>query len=146
MIVAGTRKKNIVLISIKPEYVRKIMLGEKKVEFRRIGWSADVDTVVIYASNPIKQIIGFFKIRGFGRDSPEKLWVRYEKVAGISKEDFDKYFSGKIWGYCYEIGDVFQFDDPVDPSKFFKDFRAPQKFKYLLQETFEELLQYGGIQ
>lgn len=41
-----------VLLSIKPEFVKKIISGEKKYEFRRKIFKRDVKIVIIYASYP----------------------------------------------------------------------------------------------
>ena len=45
------------LLSIKPEYVNKIVAGKKKYEFRKFHCREDVDTIVIYATAPVKQVI-----------------------------------------------------------------------------------------
>ena len=43
-----------ILISIKPEYVKRILSGEKMYEYRK-RVPADVKTVVIYATAPVKK-------------------------------------------------------------------------------------------
>lgn len=43
-----------ILLSIKPEYVEKIIKGEKLFEFRRTVPKRKVDVVVIYSTFPEK--------------------------------------------------------------------------------------------
>jgi len=45
------------LLSIKPEYVEKILAGSKKYEFRKFRCRVDVDTIIIYSTSPIKQVV-----------------------------------------------------------------------------------------
>ena len=47
-----------VILSIKPEFVEKIINGEKKFEYRRKIFKKDVEKVLIYASSPIKLVVG----------------------------------------------------------------------------------------
>ena len=52
-----------VLLSIKPEFVEKIFAGTKKYEFRKsLFKKSGVKYVVIYASAPIKRVVGEFEI------------------------------------------------------------------------------------
>lgn len=52
-----------VLLSIKPEFVEKIFDGTKKYEFRKSLFRRnDIKCVIIYASAPIKQVVGEFEI------------------------------------------------------------------------------------
>lgn len=44
------------LLSIKPEYVKKILSGKKKYEFRKFHCHDDVDTIVIYCTSPVKKL------------------------------------------------------------------------------------------
>ena len=50
-----------VLLSIKPEYASKILDGTKRYEYRRaIFKRTEVTTVVVYASDPVRKVIGEF--------------------------------------------------------------------------------------
>jgi predicted transcriptional regulator len=52
-----------VILSIKPQFARKIFEGSKLFEFRRsIFKNPDVNKVVVYASAPISKIVGEFEI------------------------------------------------------------------------------------
>ena len=80
------------LFSIKPEYVKKIMNGEKAVEIRKkfnpkyIGQRA-----AIYSSRPIQAIVGEALISRVDQDSPSSIWEKYSGTLGCTKQEFDGY-------------------------------------------------------
>lgn len=121
-----------VLISIKPQYVEKIVSGEKKYEFRkRVFDTFKVDRVYIYSSAPEKKIIGSFKVGGLLIDSPEKLWKKVKNDAGIDFETYSKYFTNKANAYAIIIDDLIILETPIDPRERFINFTAPQSYIYL---------------
>ena len=66
-----------VLLSIKPEFVEKIFAGTKKYEFRKSLFKrSDVKFVVIYASAPIKRVVGEFEIDDILSDDVNTIWER----------------------------------------------------------------------
>ena len=53
-----------ILLSIKPEFVEKIISGEKKFEFRKSLPKRDgITTVVVYSTMPVGKVIGEFKVK-----------------------------------------------------------------------------------
>lgn len=120
-----------VLLSIKPEYVKEIENGSKLYEFRKSIFKQESNEIWVYASSPIKQIVGKIYIEKIIEDSPKTLWEKYSKNAGINKLDFFKYFAGKEKGYAIKIKEFEQFNDPIDPYIEAPGFTAPQSFAYL---------------
>jgi predicted transcriptional regulator len=51
-----------ILLSIKPEFVKQIFAGTKRYEFRRRLPKEEVGKLVIYATNPVKQVMGEIKL------------------------------------------------------------------------------------
>lgn len=47
-----------ILLSINPQYVDKIMNGEKEYEYRKIKCKTKVDKMYIYSTIPIKKVVG----------------------------------------------------------------------------------------
>ena len=45
------------LLSINPEYVGRILRGEKEYEYRKFRCRSDVNKIVIYATAPQKQVV-----------------------------------------------------------------------------------------
>ena len=118
------------LISIKPEFVEKILSGEKKYEFRRTIFRQKVDKIYIYSTYPDKLIVGYFDFEEIIEDTPSNLWDKFNQCGGISKESFFEYYEGKEIGYAIKIGKLHIFSEPIDVSTL-EDFRAPQSFCYI---------------
>ena len=74
----------VALLSIHPQYAEAILNGEKKVEFRKAGFSKDVTHVVIYATKPIGAVVGVFETDGSVVQSPRELWQTFSAVGGIN--------------------------------------------------------------
>lgn len=120
-----------ILLSINPEYVEKIFSGIKKYEYRRsIFKRANIETVVIYSTSPVKKIVGEFKIEKVIEDFPKKLWDLAPKNTGIEKKKFENYFHGKDKGYAIKIGKIKKYKKSKELSDFFIK-KAPQSFMYL---------------
>ena len=123
---------NGVLLSIKPKYVKSILDGTKKYEFRKqIFRNNSKKTVYIYASSPTKKIVACFCPGEIIEGHPDYLWEQFWDVSGLSEEEFFEYFSGKENGYAIRIDDLEQFIEPMDPHKMFERFVPPQSFCYV---------------
>ena len=91
-----------VLLSIKPKYVKSIIEGEKRYEFRKtIFKNREINRIYIYSSSPVKKIVGTFEIGGILEDHPVDLWDTVKEFAGIDNRDFFAYFEGEIPGICH---------------------------------------------
>lgn len=123
--------ENFALISIKPQYARKIILGEKVYEFRRKAPKALPLNLFIYSTSPDKLIIGIGVVNEIIEDDLTSLWERCSVGAGINKEIFMAYFSGLSKGNALIIDKIIKFDKPIDPKDIFADFAPPQSYYYL---------------
>ena len=121
-----------ILLSIKPEFVEKIFSGKKKFEYRKVLFSdRRVRTVLVYSTMPVGRIVGEFQIKTIHQDDPSKLWSMTKEFAGVDGVFFQDYFSGRNSGFAIEIGEVIQYDIPIDPKVLFEKFTAPQSFFYV---------------
>ncbi len=120
-----------VLLSIKPEFALKIFDGSKRYEYRRaIFKREEVTRIVVYASDPIKQVIGEFEIGGILYDAPQMLWAKTRHHSGISKQKFFEYFTNKVKGYAIKVNSTKIYDTPL-PLDIFEVSSPPQSFMYL---------------
>ena len=118
-------------LSIKPEFASKIFDGSKKYEYRRVIFkSQEVSRVVVYASDPIKQIIGEFDIERILHEEPQSLWVKTRQYAGISRGRFFDYFADKSKGYAIKIKAARVYANPLLLSRFTIS-SPPQSYMYL---------------
>jgi len=91
------------ILSIKPEFVEKIIKREKIYEFRRKIFKKDVESIIIYASSPVKAIVGEIVIDDIINEKIDILWELTKNGAGITKNFFYEYFSNVEKGYAIKI-------------------------------------------
>src|SRR4051812_10677748 len=95
-----------VLLSIKPEFAFDIFSGRKKFEYRRTIFREPVDRIVVYASSPIKKVVGEFLVKDILFEDLDSLWCRTKHHSGITKEYFYSYFYDKEKGYAIKVGKI----------------------------------------
>jgi Uncharacterized conserved protein len=119
-----------ILLSIKPEYVNRILDGSKKYEYRTSIAKTAIESIIIYSTSPDMKIVGEVKVDGILEMSPTKLWELTKKDAGISRAKFREYFQGRKVGYAYILGNVTAFDPPRPLESYGLKY-APQSFVYI---------------
>lgn len=122
--------KKTILISIKPEYVTKIINGEKKFEYRTKAAKQDINKILIYETSPKKKIVASAIIEDVLFSTPIKLWEQTSKYSGISKKDYFLYFKNRKIAYAYKLGKINVFEEPQT----LKDYglkMPPQSFIYI---------------
>mgnify|MGYP006428831909 CR=1 FL=1 len=137
-------KQNI-LLSVKPEFAQKIIAGEKTVELRRrfpiekvIGQLA-----VIYASSPLKKIIGYAVIKNVSLLPIDKIWNQYGKKAKVEKDFFDRYYSNLTHGFAIHLREPLLLERQICCQQL-KDrygIFPPQSFRYLSEEVLQSIIQ-----
>lgn len=121
-----------VLLSIKPEYAKKILTGEKRYEFRKSIFKDDrVKNVVIYATKPVGMVIGEFEIEDILQDKPTSIWRITKEFSGISHDFFSSYFSGRDKAFAIKVKNPVTYQDPVDLKSVVSNGIPPQSFCYL---------------
>jgi predicted transcriptional regulator len=124
------------LISIHPEYVEKIIAGEKNVEFRRRWPNRVISTLVIYATSPVKRLAAVVEITEVIRASKTSLWrISLDEGGGITRQRLFDYFDGKTLGIALKLGKRLPLDDGLLPNEVFgAPFHAPQSYRYLTED------------
>ncbi len=118
-----------IIISINPIYVKSILNGTKKVEYRTRVSKEDINSLIIYETYPVKKVVAEVEVLDIIALSPDKLWDLTHEIGGISKKDYDKYFKNRKIAYAYKLGKINIFTDPLD-IKLFGLKSAPQSFAY----------------
>lgn len=118
------------LLSIKPEHVKNILIGKKQYEFRKVRSKASVDRIIIYCTSPVMQVVGEVDVLDVIVDEPNTVWEQTESLSGITKDFFDSYFDGKDYAVAYKLGKVKRYKKPLSLEHFGLNF-APQSFVYI---------------
>lgn len=119
-----------ILLSVKPEYVYRILDKSKRYEFRHKLAKEKVDSIVLYATFPVMKIVGEVEVTGTITMSPSALWEKTKVYAGISRAKYREYFKNRKVASAYVLGNITQYDNPLSlESLGIKN--APQSFIYL---------------
>lgn len=118
------------LLSIKPEYVERILNGTKKFEYRKRLAKEEIDAIYVYSTAPEMKVVASVDIIDKLSASPTSLWETTKKFAGISRAKYREYFRGCKTAYAYKLGAVRIFDTAKELSDFGINV-APQSFVYI---------------
>ena len=123
-------------MSIHPEFARLILSGRKKVEFRKTRFASQVSHIVIYATIPIKKVVGYFEVEGVQMATPKELWRSYSDVAGVNQKFFQDYYNNTKQGVAIEVGKVYQLNQFLALDCISTSLIAPQSYIYLDKKLF----------
>lgn len=132
------------LVSIKPQYAKKIFKGEKTVELRKCAPKKveKGSQLLIYVTSPVKELWGICKIDGIIKDNPKSLWSRIGDKSGISEYEFYEYYGESNDAYAIEITNVKNFYDKSLNLKKLQEiipgFTPPQTYKYIEKDILLE--------
>ena len=136
---ASDSPRRLALMSIRPRFARLIMVGKKKVEFRKVKFREEVSHIVIYATAPVQRVVGYFDVAYVDEDSPKQLWNRYGMDGGISYDELRVYYAYSSRGIAIGIGKVRVFRKPVSLSAVCDAPTPPQSVTYLRADAFETI-------
>jgi len=137
--VAARSSGPVALISIHPQFADRILTGRKRVEFRKMRFTNSITHVVLYATSPVKRILGYFTVKGIDHASPPDLWRRYQGVAGIEEASFFSYFRKCNNGIAIKVDKVFRLPEPHPLSILDSELTPPRSFCYLPIGSVERL-------
>ena len=131
------------LVSIRPQYVAKILAGQKTVELRRrFPESVGVGAIAyIYSTSPVRAVVGCAKIKEVQRLTVADIWKEHADAACISRRDFYSYFSGTSFGFAILLGAVKAMRNQLPAYELESQFGIvpPQSYRYVT-ERFISLL------
>lgn len=105
--------KNIVL-SIHPEYVEKILSGEKSFEYRKELPKDELEYVLIYSTSPIQKIVAIGVVDCVLHEKLNILWNKTSGAGGIEESFFKSYFRNKEYGYAIKFKQIYKLNSPMD--------------------------------
>lgn len=118
------------LLSIKPQYVKEILSGNKKYEFRKFRCRDEIDTIIIYATSPIKEVVGEVSLIQIIEGDVEHVWNQTSPYGGVLKEDYQEYYRERNVAIAYQLGEVTRYDKPKKLLDFGLTY-APQSYAYI---------------
>jgi predicted transcriptional regulator len=132
-VVGGYSLDNRILVSIKPKYAGRILAKTKLVEIRKkfsrrwVGCRA-----VLYASSPLKALVGEATIASVTSGSPADIWSQFGESVGCSADEFRAYAGSRPEVNAIELCDVIPYREPIGlaQASFLvrEDLAPPQSF------------------
>jgi predicted transcriptional regulator/DNA-binding XRE family transcriptional regulator len=143
------RAQRDVVLSIRPVYSDKILAGRKTVELRRRFPVAVQSGAIayIYATSPVKAMVGTAEIRQVLKLPIEQIWAEFRSSAHIDRDKFDKYFEGLEHGYALVFDGVKTFSRPLPLHELREKFgfEPPQSFLYAKHDLRKALLDEPAV-
>lgn len=131
--VGGYSLDNNLILSIHPEYAKKIISGEKIVELRKKfakKWSGS--KVSLYATRPESALIGEARIKEIIVDHPEQIWYKYSNEIGTTKKEYDNYVAESNVIYALILDQIKPYKNSIPLSQLShlikKDLKPPQSY------------------
>lgn len=126
-----------ILLSIKPQYVEKIISGEKRYEFRKKEFKRrDIDTIVVYSSGNVKKLVGEIKFKRILSDTPYLIWKKTHAQSGMTEQSFMRYYMNKDKAYAIAIDSFHPYEEPMDIETKYPGVKAPQSYRYINETDF----------
>lgn len=126
--------KKYLLISVKPEFAGKIISKEKCIELRKVKPHVQSgDYIIIYASSPVKCVVGWGVVKRIIEEHPLKIWEHYSDKLGIDRGRFDDYYINCERSIGIEIESIHKLT-PISLSKLRTldaKFHPPQTYRYV---------------
>ncbi len=141
-------QREALLLSVRPTFVERILDGTKTAELRRVRPTAHVgQDVLIYASSPTKALLASAVVERIETQSVESMWHYVRSAAGVSRDEYDRYFKGAEMASALWLRDVTALEPSVPLSTVRERwpwFRPPQSYCFV-RATFEGASRIGSL-
>lgn len=122
-------------LSLRPRFAELLLNGHKTVELRRIRPAVSEGTpVLLYASSPRMTLVGGARVATVEVDSTEKIWREHGPHTGITRKEYDNYFTGLTQAVAIKLVDIHRLEKPrplTDLRQRLAGFQPPQSYRYL---------------
>ena len=97
----------LMVMSIHPEYVIRILDGSKTVELRRTQPRVLTNQpVAIYATAPISALVATCRVSRLQVSSPDSIWRAVGKASAIEESAYHQYFAGSTKAVALHLTNV----------------------------------------
>lgn len=123
--------RRVALLSIHPRHAEALMAGTKRVELRRTPVRDDTTHVIVYATAPVKAVVGWFQVEGVDVDSQTGIWNTHRHVSGVTRGEFRNYFAGAARASAIRVAAAHRLETPLSIDAIAGVKRPPQSFQYV---------------
>ena len=126
-----------IMISVHAKYVEKFLEGTKRIEVRRRRMNIQPGTRVwIYTTAPEARVGVSAVIESICISAPRILWKMHHLELGVTRSEFDAYFSGSNYACGLVLRDILRLEQALRLAEFrnrCRAFQPPQFFKRLYE-------------
>ena len=122
------------ILSVKPRYARTILDGSKTAELRTRPVAVPEGTqLIVYATAPVRAILGTALLKGVIKCSPEVAWKTAGRSLLMGRADFDRYTSGHNAVSVLLLDYALALDEPIPLAALRNGhrFQPPQAYRYV---------------
>lgn len=135
--------RNIMLVSIRPQFVAQILNGSKTIELRRSRPLVRVgQRLAIYSTLPDGAMVATALVADITDEPKHAFWGRHRREVGVTKREFDDYFRDRESVVGIHLEGVRPLESPISLAQM-RDrgiANPPQQWMYLDAREWDELL------
>jgi predicted transcriptional regulator len=134
----------VVLMSVRPPYVERLLDGSKTVELRRRNWRvAAGSTVLLYASGTRRELMGAVVVQGTVTGARQEIWDRFSRELSLTRKEFSTYLKGADQAVAIRVGQARSLKQPIPLAELrarHVTFTVPQSFRYVAPAELDSIL------
>jgi predicted transcriptional regulator len=138
------RRPKTLLLSLHPQHAHRVFAGDKDVELRRIRPRVGSgDRLIVYATSPVKAIVGWCLIDSVIENQPSLLWRQVRNRCAVSLSDYQAYFSGARASFGIVLKRPTSLAAPISLRYLrvaIPGFTPPQCYRYMSNTLFLDLI------
>lgn len=138
-----SHERGVLLLSLKPRFAMSILNGTKTVELRRVAPTVEPGHIVlIYASSPVRQLLGKCRVVSLDVGPKSAIWERYGSQCGVTEAEYEAYFEGVQDAVAIVVDSPCTLQEPPSLATLrnrMAGFRPPQSFRYLSSSMLQQL-------
>lgn len=120
-----------IIISMAPKSAEALFDNpEKNVVFYKVTPANKVLRVIVYATAPVKKVVGEFDLQEIKIAATSTIWKNFSKASVISKKEYDAYYEGKEKAHAMISKKTYKYRNPKDLSDYNMS-KGPSGFQYL---------------
>lgn len=123
------------LFAVKPEFAEALVEGRKRFELRRTRPSLRTgDVVYVYATSPVKAVLGSFVCGSVVEGSPTGIWIQVGGEVEVSRRRFRDYFRSATRAFAIEVMSPRTLSEPLTLDELrlsLPGFCPPQSYKFV---------------
>ena len=132
-----------IILSIHPNHIDKILLGEKRYEYRK-RIPKDINHLIVYATAPTKKVVAIIEVDMVMKDTPQNIWDLTQNESGVSYEFFMNYFNEVSTAYAIKFRNVYKLPNPIEITFIDGVKGAPQSYQYV-DKSISKLSEKMGV-